>query len=161
MLVGTEYGIIRFTPTNSDYSVRLIKRWLMSDVVRDIEFDKDGHAWIATAIGASAIKKKKMTLSKKADYFYNRLHQRHIRAPWIVGRLKLTIPGDTTSIQFEDDDNDGEYTSMYLAKESFRYATTKDPLAKEHAKKAFDFLHLLREITEIDGFFARTIIPAS
>jgi hypothetical protein len=50
---------------------------------------------------------------------------------------------------------------MYLAMESFRYATTKDPVAKERANKAFDFLHYLREVTEIDGFFARTIIPVS
>lgn len=161
MWVGTDYGITRFTPGQKEYSVRLSKRWLMSDVVRDISFDTQGNAWIATANGVSAIKNKKMTLASKADYFYKRLHQRHVREPWIVGRLKLTIPGDTTSAQYEDDDNDGEYTSMYLAMESFRYAATKDPLAKERAKKAFDFLHLLREVTEIDGFFARTVIPVS
>jgi len=73
----------------------------------------------------------------------------------------LIIPGDTTSIVPEDDDNDGEYTSMYLAMESLRYAVTKDSLAKERAKKAFDFLHYLREVTEVDGFFARTVIPVS
>jgi hypothetical protein len=44
--------------------------------------------------------------------------------------------------------------------ESFRYATTGDPEAKERARKAFDFLKLLREVTGSDGFFARTIVPA-
>lgn len=100
-----------------------------------------------------------MTLAQKADYFYNRLIQRHVRDPWIVARFHLEVPGDTTTIVPDDDDNDGEYTSNYLAMESFRYATTKDPLAKERAKKAFDFLYLLREVTDLDGFFARTVIP--
>ncbi|MBD0776763.1 regulator [Maribacter sp. ANRC-HE7] len=161
MWVGTNYGITRFTPGEKEYSIRLSRRWLMDNEVRDIAFDTDGNAWIATANGVSAIRKKQMTLQSKADYFYKKLIPRHVREPWIVGRSKLTIPGDTTSIVPEDDDNDGEYTAMYLAMESFRYATTKNPQAKERAKKAFDFLHYLREVTEIDGFFARTIIPVS
>lgn len=159
--VGTDYGITRFTPEEKEYSVRLSKRWLVSDEVRDIAFDKMGNAWIATAKGVSAIRPKNMTLSDKADYFYEKLIQRHVRNPWIIARSKLTVPGDTTSIEPDDDDNDGEFTANYLAMESFRYAVTKDPQAKERAKKAFDFLHYLREVTGIDGFFARTIIPVS
>lgn len=161
MWVGTNYGITRFIPSEKEYSVRLSKRWLMSDEVRDIAFDKDGNAWIATAGGVSAIKIRNMTLAQKAGYFYSNLIQRHVRDPWIVNRFKLTVPGDTTTLVQEDDDNDGEYTSMYLAMESFRYAATKNPEAAERAKKAFDFLHYLREVTEMDGFFARTIIPSS
>jgi len=161
MWVGTDYGITRFTPGEKEYSVRLSRRWLMSDEVRDIAFDSTGNAWIATAAGVSAIKKRKMTLEQKADYFYDQLIRRHVRDPWIIARSRLTVPGDTSSIVPDDDDNDGEFTSNYLAMESFRYATTKNPVAKERAKKAFDFLHYLREVTEMDGFFARTIIPAT
>jgi len=61
MWVGTEYGITRFTPGEKEYSVRLSKRWLMSDQVRDIAFDKKGNAWIATSGGVSAIRVRKMT----------------------------------------------------------------------------------------------------
>lgn len=161
MWVGTEYGITRFTPGEEAYSVRLGKRWLVSDNVRDIAFDTQGNAWIATSKGVSAIKNKEMTLAGKADYFYKNLIRRHVREPWIIARTRLAIPGDTTSIQPDDDDNDGEYTSNYLAMESFRYAVTKDPQAKVRAKKAFDFLQYLREVTDSDGFFARTIIPVS
>ncbi len=159
MWVGTNYGIARFKPGSDDYSVRLSKRWLMNDEVRDIAFDSNGNAWIATANGVSAIKTRQMTLKDKADYFYDRLIKRHIREPWIAARYRLAIPGDTTTIEEEDDDNDGEYTSGYLAMESFRYAATGDPEAKERARKAFDFLKLLREVTGSDGFFARTIVP--
>ncbi|RAJ11490.1 ligand-binding sensor domain-containing protein [Arenibacter echinorum] len=161
MWVGTEYGITRFVPGEKDYSVRLGRRWLVSDEVRDIAFDQQGNAWIATANGVSAIKNRKMTLATKADYFYDKLIRRHVRDPWIIARSKLVVPGDTTTIQPDDDDNDGEFTSNYLAMESFRYATTNNPEAKERAKKAFDFLHFLREVTGEDGFFARSIIPVS
>ncbi len=160
MWVGTDYGITRFTPGETEYSVRLSKRWLMNDEVKDITFDAQGNAWIATAGGVSVIYRKEMTLAEKAEYFYDQLITRHIREPWITGRFTLTVAGDTSTLVPDDDDNDGEYTAMYLAMESFRYAVTGDPIAKERAKKAFDFLHLLREVTEIDGFFARTIVPA-
>ncbi len=152
MWVGTEYGITRFTPGEKEYSVRLSKRWLMSDQVRDIAFDKDGNAWIATSAGVSAIRVKKMTLAEKAGYFYDKLIRRHVRKPWIVNRFRLEVPGDTTTIVEEDDDNDGEYTSEYLAMECFRYAATKDPIAKERAEKAFEFLRLLQTVTGTDGF---------
>ena len=161
MWVGTNYGITRFSPGEKEYSVRLSRRWLMSDEVNDIAFDKHGNAWIATANGVSAIKRREMTLAQKADFFYRKLIQRHVREPWIVNRFRLNVPGDTTTIEASDDDNDGEYTAMYLAMESFRYAVTKEPEARERAKKAFEFLHYLREVTEMDGFFARTIIPVS
>lgn len=157
--VGTNYGITRFRPGEKEYSVRLSRRWLMSNEVHDIDFDRNGNAWIATSNGVSMIGRKEMTLAQKADYFYERMIRRNVREPWIVGRFRLTIPGDTTTIVPDDDDNDGEYTSMYLAMESFRYAVTGSAQAKERAKKAFDFLHFLREVTGTDGFFARTIVP--
>ncbi|WP_020533361.1 ligand-binding sensor domain-containing protein [Flexithrix dorotheae] len=161
MWVGTDYGISRFTPGKAEYSVRLSRRWLMSNEVRDINFDDAGNAWIATSKGVSVIMKKEMTLEEKANYFYQQLITRHVRDPWIVGRFRLEVPGDTTTLVPEDDDNDGEYTSMYLAMESFRYAVTGNPQAKERAKKSFDFLYYLREVTGNNGFFARTIIPVS
>jgi hypothetical protein len=73
----------------------------------------------------------------------------------------LEIPGDTTSWRNSDDDNDGEYTSGYLAMESFRYAVTKDKNARIKARKAFDFLKFLQEVTGTEGFFARSIVPVN
>ncbi|MDO6436342.1 regulator [Cyclobacterium sp. 1_MG-2023] len=159
MWVGTDYGITRFQPGENDYSVRLSKRWLRADEVRDIDFDANGNAWVATSDGVSLIGRKEMTLAEKADYFYGQLISRHVREPGIVARFKLEVPGDTSSIVPDDDDNDGEYTAMYLAMESFRYAVTGSEEAKVRAKKAFDFLHLLREVTGREGFFARTVVP--
>jgi streptogramin lyase len=159
MWVGTRQGVVRFREDGSR-SLRFSRRWLMNDDVRNISFDAEGNAWIATAEGVSVIKKRKTTLSEKENFFYDVLIRRHIRAPWIAGQCHLLVAGDTTTWTPEDDDNDGEYTSNYLAMESFRYAVTKDEDAHNKALKAFNFLKLLQEVTGTNGFFARTIVPS-
>lgn len=157
MWVGTEYGIARFDDTN--VSVLTSRRWLADNSVRDIVFDADGTAWVATARGVSAIRRKQMTLQAKARHFHRICMARHVRPPYLVEKCRLTVPGDTTSWQPRDDDNDGQYTSMYLAMESYRYAASKDPDARENAKQAFEALRFLQTVTETAGFVARTVIP--
>lgn len=160
MWVGTDVGVVRYRP-DGRHSLRFSRRWLLDDHVNDIAFDAQGTAWIATANGVSAIRKRSMTLAQKQDYFYDVLMKRHIRPPWIAGQCRLKTPGDLTTWAPDDDDNDGEYTACYVAMECFRYATTKDPDAKAKARKAFQFLKLLQDVTGTDGFFARTIVPAN
>ena len=160
MWVGTNLGIVRYYQDES-HSLRFSKRWLMNDKVRDIAFDKSGTAWIATASGVSAIKREEMTLSEKADYFYDRLMKKHVREPWIVHLVGLQEEGDESTWKPIDDDNDGEYTGIYLSMESLRYAATGKMEARERAKKAFHTLKFLQEVTETDGFFARTVIPVA
>ncbi|NOY36568.1 MAG: regulator [Chlorobi bacterium] len=159
MWVGTDLGITRIK--DDSCSLRHSRRWLLSDKVRDISFDKDGNAWIATARGVSAIKKRTMTLARKAAYYQQILYKRHVRKPWLVEKCRFRIPGDTTTWEPMDDDNDGQYTGMYLAMESYRYAVTKDPIAREHAIKAFHALKFLQTVTETNGFVARSVIPVS
>lgn len=160
MWVGTDVGVVRYNK-DSTHSLLFSRRWLLDDKVNDIAFDSEGNAWIGTARGVSAIRKKRMTLASKQLYFYDVLMRRHIREPWIAGQCRLPIAGDTSRWEPEDDDNDGEYGGNYLAMESFRYATTKNADAKEKAKKSFQFLKFLQEVTESDGFFARTIVPSN
>ena len=158
MWVGTDVGVVRYRRDGS-HSLLFSRRWLMDDKVNDIAFDSNGNAWIATANGVSAVKKKSMTLASKQLYFYDVLMRRHIREPWIAGQCRLPLAGDTTKWEPEDDDNDGEYGGNYLAMESFRYAVTKSEDARIKAGKAFRFLKFLQEVTNVDGFFARTIVP--
>lgn len=157
--IGTDRGVVRYDGTN--WSLRHSRRWLLDDNVRDVAFDAEGTAWIATAKGVSAIKRKTMTLSEKADLYYDLCMARHVREPWIVEKCLLPVIGDTSKWEPVDDDNDGQYTSMYLAMESYRYAVTKDPDAREKARRAFETLRLFQTITETPGFIARTIVPSS
>uniref|UniRef100_UPI003217A9DF ligand-binding sensor domain-containing protein n=1 Tax=uncultured Draconibacterium sp. TaxID=1573823 RepID=UPI003217A9DF len=160
MWVGTKVGVVRFD-TDGSRSLRFSQRWLTDNHVNDVAFDKDGNAWIATDNGVSAIKRIKMTLADKQSNFYSQLMKKHIREPWICGNLRLEIPGDTSTWQNSDDDNDGEYTGGYLAMESFRYVVTGDEDALIKARKAFAFLKKLRTVSGTDGLFARTIVPAN
>lgn len=159
MWVGTDHGVTRYD--GRSWSLRHGRRWLANDKVRDIAFDSKGTAWIATGNGVSAIKRKSMTLAHKADYFLEVCLARHVREPGLVEKCLLEVPGDTSTWKPRDDDNDGQYTGMYLAMESFRYAVTKDPQAKANAKKAFEALRFLQTVTGTSGFVARTVIPSS
>jgi streptogramin lyase len=159
MWVGTDRGVARYD--GRDWSLRHSRRWLLSDDVRDIAFDSKGTAWIAMSKGVSAIKRKSMTLAEKADYYLDVCLERHVREPGLVEKCSLRVPGDTSTWEPRDDDNDGQYTGMYLAMESFRYAVTKNPRARANAKKAFEALRFLQTVTETPGFVARTVIPSS
>ncbi len=160
MWVGTNVGVVRYSRDGS-HSLRFSKRWLTDDKVNDVAFDGEGNAWIGTANGVSEIKRGKMTLEDKKNNLYAQLMRKNMRDPWTCGVLRLDIPGDTASWHNSDDDNDGEYTSGYLAMESFRYAVTKDKDAKIKARKAFEFLKFLQTVTETEGFFARSVVPTN
>ena len=166
MWVGTTQGVARYRGADlslpgKGWSLRHDRRWLLDDDVRDVAFAPDGTAWVATAKGVSAIKRKQMTLAEKAGYFERVSLERHTRTPWLVELCRLRTPGDVTTWEPVDDDNDGQYTAMYLAMESSRYAATQDPAARENAKKAFEALRFLQTVTETPGFFARTVIPSA
>jgi hypothetical protein len=158
MWIGTNIGVARYD--GKKWSLLHSRRWLLNDEVRDIVFDKNGTAWIATKNGVSAIKNKEMTYTKKAEYFHRVTYKRHVRPPYLVEKCWLSVRGDTTKWEPRDDDNDGEYTATYLVMESFRYAVTKSEEAKQRAKKAFDALQFLQTVTETPGFVARTVIPS-
>ncbi len=153
---ATKIGVVRYS--GGRWSLRNSRRWLRNDDCRDVAIDKDGTAWVATADGVDAIRHRTMTLESKAAYFLEQLRIRHFREPGLCGPAVLDKPGDLSKSFIEDDDNDGEHTGMYLAMESMRYAVTKDPEAREHAKSAFHALMALQCITGTHHFIARSMV---
>ena len=158
MWMGTGLGVARYD--GGSWSLRHSKRWLLSDDVRDVAFDQDGNAWVATSAGVSAIKRKRMTLADKAQHYYDICMKRHVREPWFVEKCYFPDPNDLSRWEPRDDDNDGSYTGIYLVMEALRYAVTGDRDAKEKADRAYDALEYLQTVTETDGFVARTIVPS-
>lgn len=158
MWIGTSHGVTRYDGTK--WSTLFSRRWLLDDDVRDIAFDADGTAWVATRTGISAIKRTMMTMAEKAAYFHAVSEARHVRPPGVEEKVYLQTPGDLSTWRPEDDDNDGGYTACHIVMEAHRYAATGDPEAKARAKRGFDFLHFLEEVDGVPGFFARTVIPA-
>jgi hypothetical protein len=155
--IATKLGVARYD--HGSWSLRHSRRWLGSDDARDVVVGPDGTAWVATAAGVDAIRRRRMTLADKADHFLQVIRARHIRPPGLVGPAVLVTPGDLSRSFIEDDDNDGEHTGMYLAMESMRYAVTHDPTARANAKVAFHALLALQQATGTPHFIARSILP--
>jgi hypothetical protein len=158
MWIGTQLGVARYD--GQHWSLRHSRRWLLSDEVRDVAFDKDGSAWLATAAGVSCLRRQLMTLAQKAAHYHSICAARHLRPPGLVEKCRLRVPGDPATYEPQDDDNEGGYTAVYMAMESFRYAVTKDPSALANARRAFNALRFLQTVTETPGLVARTVIPA-
>jgi hypothetical protein len=156
--IATERGVARFD--GREWRLRHSRRWLASDDARSVAIGPDGAAWVATAAGVDVIRRRRMTLAEKAEYYLGVLRARHLRPPGLVGPAVLAAPGDLSRSFIEDDDNDGEHTGMYLAMESMRYAVTRDPAARANARDAFRALQFLQRATGTRHFIARSVLPA-
>jgi len=163
---GTHRGAIHFDGKTWEY--RQGRRWLAGDDVRSIAVLPNGDAWFATDGGVSVIERRAVRLAEKARFFEAEIDKRHRRTPYqyVLG-VTLARPGDKSEWTQHDSDNDGLWTSMYGAGQCFAYAATKDPLAKQRAKKAFEAMEFLRTVTQggehpaPPGFVARSILPVS
>jgi hypothetical protein len=131
------------------------RRWLVDDYVVDLALDPDGHLWVLTKTGLNKIEFRPMTLAEKAAYFDRKIRARHIRYGFSAER-RLPKAGDLASGEMIDTDNDGGWSSYYLAGQAFRYAVTGDPAARRQAWETFAALERLQSITPLDGFPART-----
>lgn len=163
---GTTEGAIRFDGTTWEY--REGPRWLPDNDIRGVVVDKDGTSWFATAKGVGCIEQPLMKLSEKARKLEEDIDKHHRRTlyGYVIG-AHLKNPGDRSEWSNEDNDNDGLWTGMYGAGECFAYGATNDPYHKERAKKAFEALRFLSQVTQGGehpaprGFPARSIRPAS
>jgi hypothetical protein len=157
MWAATELGVPRLT--GNTWSLRHAPRWTESNDTRAVVIGKDGVAWVATANGVSAIRRKKMTLREKADLFLQILRKYMVRKPGIIGPAVLKTPGDLSEWYTGDTDNDGTLTAYHCVAESYRYAVTKAPDAQANAREAYHALEFLQTVTGTPGFFARSAVP--
>lgn len=157
--LGTTQGLVRLEPSagirdQRQYFAGL--RYLPDDHVLQIAPDPGG-VWVRTRTGISHIELRPMTLARKAAIFEERIRLRHDRYG-LVADSHLRVPGDPTSNQMVDNDNDGLWTAMYAAAECFRYKVTKSPAALDSARKAVSAVLFLEEIAGRRGFPARSFI---
>ncbi|MCA9426769.1 MAG: hypothetical protein KC994_16935, partial [Candidatus Omnitrophica bacterium] len=154
---GTEWGAVYFN--GDEWSYRAGDRWLPDDHVNDLSIAPDGTVWIATPGGVSKIQTEDKTLAEKAKEYEEIIDQRHWRMDYVV-RCKFHEKGNLDTHWINHTDNDGLYSAMYGASQAFRHAATKDPEAKERAKRIFKGLLFLEQVTPMSGFPARSVIPA-
>jgi hypothetical protein len=161
--LGSTNGAVLFNRQSTDpwerWRVFAGKRWLVDDNVRNIWIDPAlaGKVWIRTATGVSLIDFQDYSLQKKAEFFEKRVQARHVRHG-LVADCELGLAGDLSSFAPASSDNDGLWTAIYAAAESYRYAVTKDAEAKRNAQRSINALMLLERVTGIPGFPARSVV---
>lgn len=167
MWIGTRRGAIRIAADDS-IEYRQGRRWLPDDQVQAIIVDAEGTAWFDTPAGRGGIAARPMTLEKKAAIYEADIDRYHRRTPYgYVVEAHLRTPGDLGTSFTTDNDNDGLWTGMYGAAQAFAYGATKDGAARQRARRAFEALRFLVDVTRggtpapDDGFPARSILPAS
>ncbi|MBI2377557.1 MAG: hypothetical protein HYV07_26385 [Deltaproteobacteria bacterium] len=155
--ISTSFGASRYSE-NGSRRLYVGRTWLPSDDVRAVEPLEGGGAWFATADGVSKLEPRLMSLAEKATHFDEITERRHVRMGFTSTENHLREPGDVSTSFLADDDNDGQWTAMYLASQCFRYAASGSARAKDNAVTAAKALMRLEAVTGLPGFFARSII---
>jgi hypothetical protein len=130
-------------------------RWLLDDTVIDLAKGPDNSVLVLGPGGLSIIHFKMITLEQKAKHFDRLTRKRHVRYG-LNSALNLSIPGDLSTGMLVDQDNDGLWTSMYLAGELFRYDVTKSEEALQNCYEAFEAMERLTYINPLEGFPSRS-----
>ena len=117
--------------------------------------DHDGQVWVLTQTGLNKIEFRQITLAAKADWFHRKIRSRNIRYGFTAER-RLLSPGDITSSEMIDTDNDGGWTSYYIGSLGARYAVTHEEEIRRQAWESFAALERLQNIHTNTGFPART-----
>ncbi len=157
--LGTPDGAICFQPAappDQRWFYFWGRRYLPDNLVVGI-VARSGHAWIRTRTVVSRIGFENFDLEEKSRRFIERLHECHDRHG-LVADSQMLRPGDPASCHPISNDNDGLWTSLYIAAECFRYHATHSEEALANALHSLQALERLLSITKIPGFPARSFI---
>ena len=151
--LGTTQGAIALDKEGTHYYAS--QRWLVSDPVLDIHEGAHHSVLLLSDKGLSRIRRDSVTLEDKANYFERQVRLRHIRNGFNASLVGMQH-GDLTTGHFENSDNDGLWTSMYLGAEALRYAVTKSPEALRYCQESLEAMERLYTINKIAGFPSRS-----
>ncbi|MEM9141948.1 MAG: hypothetical protein AAGA86_03100 [Bacteroidota bacterium] len=151
---GSPQGAFRLR-RNGTFDYYYGKRWLPGNTIRQISKGTDGSVLVLTDAGLGRIVFKKMTLFDKARFFEKQVRNRHIRLGFNATLTDLDH-GNINSGRLSDADNDGLWTTMYLAGEVFRYAATGSEEALRNCRESMDAMERLFSINPVPGFPSRS-----
>ncbi len=156
-LMPTDKGLVTYVPDSGFWNYYHSRYWVPDWEVR-AAVDLGGNLLaIGTATGLGLVQRQDMTLQQKAEILDRGMYERHNRYG-MFARCGLREPGNLDTAYTFDDDNDGQWTEMYLASQAFRYAVTGDAEAAAHAREAVQGMLRLLTVTGKKGFFARSVL---
>lgn len=151
---GTTKGAFSLN-ADGTFSYYYGKRWLPGNEVLHITAGPEHSVLVLTDKGLGKICFEQWTLADKARFFDKQVRSRQIRHGFNSGLYGMEN-GDISTGYLRDSDNDGLWTSMYLAAEAFRYAVTKDADALENTKESLDAMERLYTVNPVPGFPSRS-----
>jgi len=154
MWFGTTEGAFQLR-ADGKYNFYNGERWLPSNTVVDFAKGENGSVLILTDKGLTELAYKNWTLADKAEYFEKQVRLRHIRNGFNSSYDGME-KGNLSSGRLSDSDNDGLWTSMYLAGEVFRYAVTKSEDALQNCRESLDAMEKLYTVNGMKGFPSRS-----
>ena len=157
LLLPSGRGLMTYIPETGTWDYYHSRYWIPDWDVRSVAATDGGSLYVGTSTGLGIIYGEMMTLAEKAAVLDDGMYTRHNRLGYF-SRCSLAEPGDLSQPVTHDDDNDGQWTGMYLAAQCFRYVATGDQEAKDIAIEAANALLRLLEVTGKDGFFARSVV---
>lgn len=158
--LGTQDGLVRYQPEapNGERVQYLAgRRYLPDNDVRSLLPVAGRGLWVRTRSGAAYIDVRPISLAAKARLFEEGQAARHMRYG-LVSDAVLESPGDTAHSHTEPSDNDGLWTAMYAAAETFRYSATHSPAALRRAHQSLDAVLFLTKVAHIPGYPARSFV---
>ncbi len=151
---GSDHGAFMEKP-DGRFDYYASRRWLLEDKITGMAKGRAGEIYFLNPTGLSEISFQPESYHEKAVYYQNKIRQRHIRYGFIA-ELRLKTPGDLNTAEMIDTDHDGLWSSFYLGSQAFRYAVTKEEIAREHAWETFEAYERLISINPLKGFPSRT-----
>jgi hypothetical protein len=152
---GSTLGAMMLRP-DGKFNYYASERWIPSDTIVNIAKGPENSVLILTSNGLGKICFSDMTLYDKAMFYEKQVRDHHIRTGFNA-TVSGMVNGDITSGSMENSDNDGLWTAMYLAGETFRYAVTKSDDALQNVRESLDALERLYTINPLkSGFPSRS-----
>ncbi|RJO74292.1 MAG: hypothetical protein C4523_01200 [Myxococcales bacterium] len=156
LALPSDKGLMTYAPATAAWDYYHSRYWIPGETVRDALVSGEMLV-IAADAGLGLIAAEAMTLEQKAAILDEAMYARHNRFGYFSG-CSLGAPGDLTQVQNHDDDNDGEWTALYVAAQSLRYAVTGSAEARARAAEAADAMLRLHAVTGIPGLMARSVV---
>lgn len=150
---GTTMGAFKMDAAGK-FSYYYGDRWLPGEQVKDL-IVQGNKTHVLTENGLGTIVFEEMTLAQKAEILEKQMRERHIRHGF-NSSLDLMEAGNLATGQLDDSDNDGLWTTMYLAGEAFRYAVTKSPEALQNCRESLEAIERLYTVNDVEGFPSRS-----
>ena len=152
--VGTTHGAFKVRGDGGfDYYEG--ERWIPGNQVIQILEGPGQSVLLLTTQGLGHIHFEEMTLHQKAMHFEQQVRSRHIRNGF-NSTLSGMNRGDLSTGYLSDSDNDGLWTSLYLAAQGFRYAVTGEQEALDNVIESLDAMERLFDVNPVEGFAARS-----